>query len=52
MVELKNNELKYIYGGVISGTLVNAAINGAKILLELGRSFGSAIRRFILGKYC
>lgn len=52
MIELSNNELKNINGGVISGTLLNAAISGAKILLELGRSFGSAIRRFFLGIYC
>jgi hypothetical protein len=52
MIELKNNELTNISGGVLSGTLVNAAINGARILLELGRSVGSAIRRFVLGIYC
>jgi len=52
MIELRNNELRNISGGVLSGTLVNAAISGAKILLELGRSVGSAIRRFILGIYC
>lgn len=52
MVELSNIELRNVSGGVLSGTLLNAAISAAKILLELGRSFGSAIRRFILGIYC
>jgi hypothetical protein len=52
MIELKEKELINISGGILSGTLVNAAISAARILLELGRSVGSAIRRFVLGIYC
>jgi len=40
-------ELKQISGGGISATLVNAFIRGVNTFLDVGRSFGSAIRRMI-----
>ena len=46
MSELTKEEAVRIYGGVnLSGTIVNAFLKGADIILELGRSLGSAIRR-------
>ena len=54
MIEVNNVcELNLIDGGLsISGTLINAFTGGIKIVLELGRSLGSAIRRGSSRKYC
>ena len=46
MSELSKEEAVRIYGGVnLSGRIVNAFLKGVDIILELGRSLGSAIRR-------
>jgi len=45
MKELTKEELKQISGGGISATLVNT-------FLDVGRSFGSAIRRMIEKNVC
>ncbi len=46
MSELTKEEAVRIYGGVnLSGTIVNAFLKGVDLILELGRSLGSAIRR-------
>lgn len=53
MIEIDINNLALIEGGSsISGTLINALTGGIKIILELGRSLGSAIKRGSSGKYC
>ena len=52
MNELTNKELNNIVGGGISATLINSIIRGAELLLELGRSFGTAVRRFFSKNYC
>ena len=53
MREINEKECENIEGGLsISGTLINSFTAGIKILLELGRSLGSSIRRFNDGKYC
>lgn len=53
MNEINNKELYLIVGGLsISGSIVNAFTNGIKIVLEVGRSFGTSIRRIVLGKLC
>lgn len=53
MGEIKTAKLYYIEGGAtISGTLVNAFSTGIKTILDVGRSFGTAIRRIALGKLC
>lgn len=42
----EDQELFTIKGGVnISGTIINAIVAGAKIILEIGRSFGTALKR-------
>jgi bacteriocin-like protein len=52
MKQLNKSELNNINGGELSGTFISGIIKGVQILLELGRSFGSAIRRFLLRQYC
>ncbi len=52
MKELTKEELKQISGGGISATLVNAFIRGVNTFLDVGRSFGSAIRRMIEKNVC
>ena len=52
MQRIRNN-LELIEGGVsLSGTLINALTGGVKIILEVGRSLGSALRRGKSKKYC
>ncbi|MEG2283359.1 MAG: hypothetical protein RSB99_01885 [Bacilli bacterium] len=46
MKEIKVESLSQIDGGInISGTLINSFGSIIKILLEVGRSIGSALRR-------
>lgn len=52
MKELNKEQLLKVTGGSISATLLNAIVRGVNIFLEVGRSAGSAIRRFINGKTC
>lgn len=54
MQQLTEPSMKNIIGGSvkISASMVNGIIKGATFLLELGRSLGSAIRRFQLKKWC
>jgi len=49
----EEQELFSIKGGInISGTIINAIVAGAKIILEIGRSFGTAIRRTTSNDLC
>jgi len=52
MEENKKEELLNIVGGAISGTLINAFAKSITVLLDLGRSFGTAIRRISSNKVC
>lgn len=52
MKKLNKNELLDIKGGAITGTYVNAIVRGIEALLELGRSFGSSIRRWTSNDIC
>lgn len=53
MSELNNEETFFVEGGLsVSGTLINSFTAGIKILLELGRSLGSVIRRGGSGQMC
>ena len=49
---LKEEELRFIYGGAITGTFINAIIKGVNSFLDLGRSIGTAIRRIGAGSIC
>ena len=53
MQELKQNELFLIAGGInISGTLLKSFSSLINSIAELGRNFGSAIRRIGSNKMC
>jgi len=53
MQQLNINEEKRIVGGAsISASMINGIVRGVTLILELGRSLGSAIRRYQLKKWC
>ncbi|MBR4262096.1 MAG: hypothetical protein IKQ35_01875 [Bacilli bacterium] len=54
MKEIEKEELYLISGGGISltGTFINAVTGLTKVVLEVGRSLGSSLRRSITGKLC
>lgn len=52
MKKLNKEQLLKITGGSISATLLNALVRGVNVFLDVGRSVGSAIRRFFSGKKC
>jgi len=52
MIQLEKQELLKINGGSISGTMINAFSRALNSLLDLGRSFGTAIRRISSGNLC
>ena len=49
MKKLKKQELVLVAGGInlrtLTGTLINAFVKAGKYIYELGRSFGSSVRR-------
>lgn len=46
-------ELKNVNGGgSISGTVLNAIVRGITLALELGRSLGTALRRYVTKTPC
>lgn len=49
---LKKEELLEIKGGTISATYINAIVKGIDVILELGRSLGTAIRKWSTGNIC
>lgn len=50
---IKKDELKEIVGGkTISGAVINYLNKTATIIMDIGRAFGSSIRRFITKKSC
>lgn len=53
MRKLEEKELYYIVGGLdISGAVINSFARGIKVLFDLGRSFGTAIRRLAANSLC
>lgn len=54
MQQLNDLEQKNIIGGAfkISASMVNGIVKGVTFLLELGRSLGTAIRRFQTKTWC
>ena len=53
MKKIEDNVLYEIEGGTsISGTLINAFVDGINTIMDVGRSFGSAIRRIVSGNLC
>ena len=52
-MELNKNQLLNVVGGInISGTLINSIVKGINSILDLGRSFGTAIRRISSKNIC
>ncbi len=51
-MELTNKELNSIVAGAMNGTFISSIIRGASLIFEIGKSFGSALRRMIKGNYC
>lgn len=45
IMELNNEDLLKIRGGALNATMINAIVRGIDIMIDLGRSIGSAIRR-------
>ena len=53
MVDLKEDDLLFVEGGLsVSSSLINSLTGGIKIILELGRSLGSALRRGSSNSLC
>lgn len=53
IMKLNDKELKIIIAGAsISGTLINSIVKGVNSFLDIGRYFGSSIRRLIGGNIC
>ena len=50
----KDEELYDITGGVLAfnSSILNALVAGARIVLEMGRSLGSALKRSMSGNTC
>lgn len=51
MIKLDRKELNNISGG-ISGAVVTSLIRSITLILDIGKMFGSAIRRFATRRYC
>ena len=53
MKELTKKEEKLYYaGGGISASFINSIVNGFNAVLDVGRYFGSALRRIFTGNMC
>lgn len=53
MKELENRELLNINGGwTLNASLLNAASRALTLIVNMGRSLGSAIRRTMSGSLC
>lgn len=52
MNKLSDKELIAINGGGLSGTLISSIIKGISIVIDLGRSLGTAIRRIRSNSIC
>lgn len=52
MKKIEEKEMKQITAGAINGTLLNAILRGANIFIDVGRNFGSAIRRLTSNNLC
>ena len=52
MKKLNVDQMKQIKAGALNGTLLNAILRGANIFIDVGRNFGSAIRRLTSRNLC
>lgn len=51
-MKISDNEAKTIFGGSVSSTLISAVVKGIFLIVELGKSLGSSIRRVSDNKIC
>lgn len=51
-MRLKKEELLSIYGGSVSSTMISAIVKGISLLIDLGKSLGSTIRRISENRPC
>lgn len=51
-MQIGKQELLSINGGAISASFITSIVRGINSLLDLGRSFGTAIRRIFSGTIC
>lgn len=52
-MKLNNKELKQVVAGKgLTGTLINSLIKGFDSFLDIGRYFGSSLRRIVGGNLC
>jgi hypothetical protein len=51
-MRLNKQELLTITGGTVNASLINAVVKGMSILIGLGKSLGSIIRRMSENKTC
>ncbi len=51
-MKLSNEELIFIVGGTLTGTLINSISRAISALLDMGRSLGTAIRRIASRNLC
>ena len=51
-MKLNEMQMRNIYGGSITGTMINSIVRSINSLLDLGRSLGTAIRRISGNKIC
>lgn len=49
---MKKDELLEVRGGGVSATFISAISRGVSVFYDLGRAFGSAVRRSTSGKTC
>ncbi len=49
---IEETELYNIVGGAINGNLLNYIVKGFSFIFDLGKSLGSAIRRYVDGAVC
>ena len=52
MNKLTNEELLLVTGGALSSSLINSISKIAGTIFDLGRAFGSSVRRIIGGSFC
>ena len=52
MKKLSKKEMSLINGSGLTGTLINAVKNGILSIADIGRYFGSSIRRLVEGNLC
>ncbi len=49
---LNKNELLNISGGAVNATFINAIVKGISLLMDLGKTLGSTIRRAVTNSSC